>query len=379
MQPEQEPAAQLETYAADLSRTYSELRRHLHHMTVLHEVSTRIASALDPDEVLAGMLDSLSQLVTYETAVVYLLDLDVAVAAEGPHTIVPADTLPRVHAGRSLEGGSLDSLVGSIAAEDSTVMAAIRGQHTIGRQTVDEVLELVVPLRAGGRALGALDLRMAEALPEDDVKIIELLAAAGSVALQNAHLYQETQRLATTDPLTGLSNYRHFHDLLNLEVERARRMDYSVGLVIMDLDHFKHVNDRHGHPIGDSALRQVAERLRSRLRRTDVLGRLGGEEFGAILPGASLKEVAVVAEKVRRAVEELPPLSGGMTAAPTPVTLSVGGTSLTADVVDAAALVSCADQALYQAKRNGRNQVRLWQGPPRPAASAGSPRSHGGA
>jgi diguanylate cyclase (GGDEF)-like protein len=229
-----------------------------------------------------------------------------------------------------------------------------------------------VPLRAGGRSLGALDLRIAEPLPEEDVKVIELLAAAAAVALQNAHLYQETQRLATTDPLTGLSNYRHFHDLLNLEVQRARRMEYPVGLVIMDLDHFKLVNDRHGHPMGDAALRQVAEQLRSRLRRTDVLGRLGGEEFGAILPGASLREVSVVAEKVRRAVEEMEPLRGGMTAGATPVTLSVGGASLSADGVDAELLVSCADQALYQAKRNGRNQVCLWNDPPRRVKAAGS-------
>src|SRR5437763_14320824 len=88
--------SQLETYAADLSRTYSELRRHLQHMTVLHEVNTRIASALDPDEVLAGMLDSLNQLVTYQTAAVHLLDLDVAVPAQGPHTVVPSTTLPRL-------------------------------------------------------------------------------------------------------------------------------------------------------------------------------------------------------------------------------------------------------------------------------------------
>src|SRR5947199_6925196 len=84
---EQQRLAQLETYAADLSRTYSELRRHLHHMTVLHEVNTRIASALDPDEVLAGMLDSLNQLLTYQTAAIYLVDLSVAVPAEGPHTV----------------------------------------------------------------------------------------------------------------------------------------------------------------------------------------------------------------------------------------------------------------------------------------------------
>jgi diguanylate cyclase (GGDEF)-like protein len=356
--------SQLETYAADLSRTYAELRRHLHHMTVLHEVNPRIASALDPDEVLAGMLDSLSQLLTYETAVVYLLDLDVAAPPEGPHTVVPASTPPRLRAGRSFEAGPLHAIEGSVADEDSTVVEAMRGQHTVGRATPSGALELVVPLRAGGRSLGALDLRLGEPLPEEDVLVIELLAAAAAVALQNAHLYQETQRLATMDPLTGLSNYRHFHDLLNLEVQRARRMDYPIGLLIMDLDHFKLVNDQHGHPMGDAALRQVAEQLRSRLRRTDVIGRLGGEEFGAILPGASLAEVAIVAEKVRHAVEELPPLRGGMTSTPTPVTLSVGGTSLSADVVDAELLVSRADHALYQAKRNGRNQVRLWNDPP---------------
>jgi diguanylate cyclase (GGDEF)-like protein len=93
------------------------------------------------------------------------------------------------------------------------------------------------------------------------------------------------------------------------------------------------------------------------------VGRLGGEEFGAILPGDSLAEVAIVAEKLRRAVEELPPLRGGMTTVATPVTLSLGGTSLSAEIVEAELLISCADQALYEAKRNGRNQVRLWTEP----------------
>jgi diguanylate cyclase (GGDEF)-like protein len=222
------------------------------------------------------------------------------------------------------------------------------------------VLALAVPFRAGGRAVGALELHLSEAQGEDDIKILELLAGAAAVALQNAHLYQETQRLATTDALTGLSNYRHFHELLNLEVQRARRMQYSVGLLMMDLDHFKLVNDRHGHPVGDLALQRVAEQLRKRLRRTDVVGRLGGEEFAAILPGDGLQEVAIVAEKVRRAVEELEPMSGGMTRRPTALTLSVGGTSLSSDVVEVELLISCADQALYNAKRNGRNQVYLW-------------------
>jgi diguanylate cyclase (GGDEF)-like protein len=357
-----EAADQLETYASDLNRTYGELRRHLHQLTVLHEVNTRIASALDPDEVLAGMLGSLSQLLTYQTAVIYLMDLDVPAPTDGQATVVLADRLPRLRAGRAFDEGPLPALEGSIAAEDSTIVESMRDLHTIGRMISPGVLQLVVPLRAGGRSLGALELRLGEALREEDVKVVELLAAAVAVALQNAHLYQETQRLATTDALTGLSNYRHFHDLLALEVQRARRMDYPIGLIIMDLDHFKLVNDRHGHPTGDLVLRQVAEQLRKRLRRTDVVGRLGGEEFGAILPGDGLTEVAVVAEKLRRAVEELSPIRGGMSSNPTPVTLSLGGTSLSADVVDAELLVSCADQALYEAKRSGRNQVRLWSG-----------------
>jgi diguanylate cyclase (GGDEF)-like protein len=366
---EQERSAQLETYAADLSRTYSELRRHLHHLTVLHEVNTRIASALDPEEVVAGVLDSLSQLLAYRTAAIYLLDLDVAAPPEGAHTVIPANTLPRLRAGRAFDEGPLHALEGSIAREDSTVFEAMRDQRTVGRMTPSGSLALVVPLNAGGRSLGALDLRLAEPLAEDDVKVVELLAAGAAVALQNAHLYQETQRLATTDALTGLSNYRHFHDLLGLEVQRARRMDYPVGLLMMDLDHFKLVNDQHGHPMGDHALRLVAEQLRKRLRRTDVVGRIGGEEFAAILPGDSLAEVAIVAEKLRRAVEELPPLHGTGGATSTALTLSVGGISLASDVVGAQMLISCADQALYEAKRNGRNQVQLWTGPQPPEPS----------
>ncbi len=366
---EQERSAQLETYAADLSRTYSELRRHLNHMTALHEVSTRIVSALDPDEVIAGVLDSLNDLLTYQTAAIYLVDLDVAVPAEGPHTVVPTDMLPRLRAVRGFDEGPLPGLEGSVAAEDSTVVEAMRSQHTVGHMLASGALQLVVPWLAGGRALGALEVRLRAPLGIDDVKIVELLGATAAVALQNAHLYQETQRLATLDPLTGLSNYRHFHDLLGLEVQRARRMNYPIGFLVMDLDHFKLVNDRHGHPVGDLALQQVAEQLRKRLRRTDVVGRIGGEEFAAILPGDSLAEVAVVAEKLRHAVEELAPLAGSMGGPPTAMTLSVGGTSLESDVLDAQQLMSCADHALYEAKRNGRNQVRLWSGSLSPSPS----------
>ncbi len=357
---EQERAAQLETYAADLARTYAELRRHLQHMTVLHEVNTRIASALDPDEVLASMLDSLSQLVTYEAAGVYLLDLGVTVPTTGPGEVVPGDSLPRLRAGRVSGSGMLPDAEDAPPSEESVVLQVMASQQTVARMSHGDGLELALPLLAGGRALGAVQLHLASPLGEEEVRVLELLCAGVAVALQNAHLYQETQRLATTDPLTGLSNYRHFHELLDLEVQRARRMEYPVGLLMMDLDHFKEVNDRFGHPAGDGVLRRVAILLRDRLRRTDVVGRLGGEEFGAVLPGASLDEVAIVAEKMRRAVAE-PPVADTPGDRRIAVTLSIGGASLAHDAVDAERLVSSADQALYEAKNGGRNQVRLWR------------------
>ena len=167
---------------------------------------------------------------------------------------------------------------------------------------------------------------------------------------------QEALRIqASHDALTGIFNRGAIIEVLQRELERARRATTPVSVVLADLDHFKSVNDTHGHPAGDAVLRETARRLRAPLRPYDSLGRYGGEEFLLVLPDCPEADAAAVAERVRLAVAEVPmELSAGRIA----VTVSFG--TATADDVqtfDLEKLIRAADEALYRAKRGGRNRV----------------------
>jgi len=155
--------------------------------------------------------------------------------------------------------------------------------------------------------------------------------------------------LSLKDPLTGLGNRRAFDEALEIELARARRYDQPLGLVMLDVDHFKRFNDTHGHQAGDRALAAVGTVLRHRGRREDRACRVGGEEFAVLLPGADGTAAAEVAERLRRAVEALDLPEG-------PVTVSLGSTS-TRGAMRAHDLVADADARLYAAKARGRNRV----------------------
>lgn len=175
---------------------------------------------------------------------------------------------------------------------------------------------------------------------------------------------EEMKHLATRDPLTGVGNLRHFKALSTLELEHAARMGRPMAVLMLDIDHFKRINDTWGHAAGDEALRQFAAACRNALREPDILGRLGGEEFAIALPNTGADGAGVIAERLRALVEgiRVTPQCGGTGFG---FTTSVGiavhhpGSPSGQDVDE---LLARADAALYEAKRSGRNRVMFCEG-----------------
>ena len=188
-------------------------------------------------------------------------------------------------------------------------------------------------------------------------ELFSYLTNQASVSVENVDLHETVQRQAVTDELTGLFNHRRFQEVMTQEVERARRYGQEMGLIMLDIDNFKRVNDTYGHMQGDMVLREVARVLRQSSREIDEPARYGGEEMAVALPQTDLEGAYRFAERVRRRIEalDLPLLEGDGTLK---VTASFGAASLKSSSDDGKdALVAAADAALYRAKRSGKNRT----------------------
>ncbi|MDP6945715.1 MAG: GGDEF domain-containing protein, partial [Myxococcota bacterium] len=166
--------------------------------------------------------------------------------------------------------------------------------------------------------------------------------------------YEGLHDVASKDKLTGIPNRRYFDEALEREVARAQRFGGVVVLLLLDLDHFKSVNDTHGHVFGDAVLRQFARIMRDRLRVNDFCARYGGEEFAIILTNTALEEARVLADSIRMLVEAHTFEEGGISAQ---ATISMGGAVLSPDMKAPKDLIEAADAKLYEAKSSGRNRV----------------------
>jgi diguanylate cyclase (GGDEF)-like protein len=203
------------------------------------------------------------------------------------------------------------------------------------------------PLMRSGQATGALSIVWPGVLTdmERPAWLIEALAHHAATALERAYLVRRLNDAARTDPLTGLANRRVWNERLDHELARAEREDSRLSLVLIDMDRFKAYNDRFGHPEGDLLLAEAAAAWATELRTTDLLARVGGEEFAVLLPNCPLADAQQVAERLRRST-------------PRGETSSLGVATWDG-VMSASQLYAVADAALYRAKENGRNQVQV--------------------
>lgn len=215
---------------------------------------------------------------------------------------------------------------------------------------------LVVPLVMHESLVGVMLLasEAENAFSNTDFNQAGVLGKQVVFALRKALLYREVQKLSITDNLTGLYVHIHFQERFRGELGRAERYRHTVGLILMDLDHFKLVNDEHGHPVGDVVLSEAAARIREAAGPTALVARYGGEEFAVLLPGASKQRALEIARAINESLKATPIDVGG---ARLQVTLSGGVSAYPEDALAREALIEAADQALYEAKRTGRDRI----------------------
>ena len=238
---------------------------------------------------------------------------------------------------------------------------AVMDAGTVAEIQIGGASALAAPLAAtegGDRVLAIVSVARGDrAFMPGERELFSYLTSQAAVSVENVDLHETVQRQAVTDELTGLFNHRRFQEVMSAEVERARRYDQEMGLIMLDIDNFKRVNDRYGHVQGDMVLREVARVLRQSARDVDEPARYGGEEMAVALPQTDLDGAFRFAERVRQRIEalELPLLDGDGTLK---VTASFGAASLAkSPQANKEGLVAAADAALYRAKRSGKNRT----------------------
>jgi diguanylate cyclase (GGDEF)-like protein len=345
----------LRSYVGALQASQDELR------AGVARLGDTLSGTHDLDLILGVVLDAAMATTRAQAGAVLILDegrteLAVAVGQRLEDRGVPDDLRLPVGVG----------VAGRVAATGEPVLGRVGTGpdelHTAPGEPTATTL-VAVPLTSSSGVIGVLvllDRDGGEDFDAGDLATLRTFTSQATVAVDNVLLHEEARRLSITDGLTGLWNYRYFQMTVEKEVERAARFGRPLAVLMLDLDHFKAVNDSYGHQRGDEVLAELATRVRSQVRDVDTLARYGGEEFIAVLPETDGQGASLVAERIRDAVAAQP--FGATGALPITLTVSIGVAVFPSHGDDAAGLVRSADAALYEAKRSGRNAWRLAAG-----------------
>src|SRR6266404_3117344 len=334
--------------ALENARLYSAERRRSEQLEAINAIAKKTTRVLDLDELLTVVCQLLLEWFRIDHVAVLLAENESLRirAHEGRLT-------PNVAMGSTLTPGT------GLAARALSMGRCVIENHV---NNVDGYIvgfaetqsEMCVPLIIFGEKLGVLALDSAHnnAFDNDDIQPLESVADLCAAAIQNAHNFDRMKQLAYVDGLTGIHNRRYFEMRIVEELERAARFQGRMSVIMVDIDHFKKMNDEFGHLLGDEMLRAVSNILKQQLRKMDMVCRYGGDEFAIVVPETTGESAVRVAEKLRRQVE-----THFFPGVPRPVTISCGVADYPAHGVTRDEVVAAADSALYQAKQAGRNQV----------------------
>ncbi|MCW2983181.1 MAG: diguanylate cyclase [Conexibacter sp.] len=318
------------------------------------------------DATLEAMARALRGIVPYTSLAIYEVDAD-------RNVLVPVFATGLWVEETLADAPAIDNSITGKVVLSRQIVHLEPGHPWFGRYVIADTpqdLEAIVfcPLVVADRVIGTLNVWREDSAPgmegtiptfsPEEAQLIKRFTSLAALAYDNARRRELLSEQARTDELTGLFNRRHFHERLAAELARAQREEAPVGLVLLDVDDFKRVNDEHGHPVGDQVLIAFGEVLEGHVRAGDVVCRTGGEEFAVILPNADEAEAARAAERLVRAVRDARWAVAG------PITASAGVAIAPDDAATVATLFKAADECLLAAKAQGKDRMVLRLGGP---------------
>lgn len=337
--------------------TFRKLEQTNEQLSLLHILNSSINRLFNSNQVKATVLAHISNLMRPD--VIQLFEIN---ENDNSFTLVSArPSLPEQEQRIPITISAAEGLFKEIVSKGEVVMLSrMQGNLNLLPSTVPDTITsmLAVPLRSSSR-VGTIMLigRSNKNFNENDQQLMSSVGDALAVALENALLFEQAKEQSFSDDLTRLGNRRMFNLRLEMEVDQALVSGSPLCLAIIDLDHFKNVNDKYGHSAGDAVLSQFASRAREQVRTTDLLCRIGGEEFALITPNAPIHIATTVAERIRNVIEATDFVAPDGTVIK--ITVSVGVSILKSPVLSAHTLMERADAALYASKSAGRNCVTI--------------------